>query len=868
MSLLTRASARYLAQHRAQLVLSIVGVALGVAVVLAIDLATGSARTAFRISSETVAGRATHQITSEVAPIDESLLTRLRVDLGVRAAAPVVEGYASSAALPGRALRILGVDPFSEAPFRRYAVAGSSLAGEAGGVAPSVGRGGVDGSTLDVARFVTTRWGVLMAARTAAEAGVRPGDSLAALVDGRVRALPVVAVLTPDDPVAREGLSDVLLMDVSGAQDLLGLQGALTRIDLRVPEGPNAEALLARVAALLSPGESLRPAGTRDDTMAGMTRAFDVNLTALSLLALIFGMFLIYNAVTFSVVQRRALLGRLRALGVTRGEILRLVMIEAAWIGAVGAALGLAAGILLARGLVRLVTRTINDLYFSVSVEGIALEPLIVLKAAAIGIGATLLAALPPALEAAASEPRLALLRSVSEAKARRLVPRAAALGALLLLVGWLVLAPSGASLTVSFGGLFLIVLGLALLTPLGTVLLVRLSEPLLSRTGGILGSMAARGVVASLTRTAPAVAALVVAVSVTVGLGVMIQSFRTTLAVWLDGTLRADVYVSVPGPMASRATGTLDPEVMRAFLRHPSVAAHTTYRAVDIVESDGSFRLLALRLDPRGERAFDFLHGDRERIMRAFQAGEGAIVSEPFAFRRGLEAGDAITLTTPSGPHGVHVLGVFYDYGSDQGSVMVSRRLYDRWFDDQEVTSLALFLAPDADPDAVVRELAARVPEGLAVTVRSNEALRTASLEVFDRTFQVTAVLRMLAFVVAFVGVLAALMALELERVREFGVLRAWGLEPREVWRLVMTQTGLIGLLAGVLAVPSGLVLAVVMIFVVNKRSFGWTLDMHVGLQVPAQAVALALVGALLAGVYPAWRMSRTAPAVALRGE
>jgi len=197
-----------------------------------------------------------------------------------------------------------------------------------------------------------------------------------------------------------------------------------------------------------------------------------------------------------------------------------------------------------------------------------------------------------------------------------------------------------------------------------------------------------------------------------------------------------------------------------------------------------------------------------------------------------------------------------------------VSRRLYDRWFDDQEVTSLALFLAPDADPDAVVRELAARVPEGLAVTVRSNEALRTASLEVFDRTFQVTAVLRMLAFVVAFVGVLAALMALELERGREFGVLRAWGLEPREVWRLVMTQTGLIGLLAGVLAVPSGLVLAVVMIFVVNKRSFGWTLDMHVGLQVPAQALALALVGALLAGVYPAWRMSRTAPAVALRGE
>jgi putative ABC transport system permease protein len=198
----------------------------------------------------------------------------------------------------------------------------------------------------------------------------------------------------------------------------------------------------------------------------------------------------------------------------------------------------------------------------------------------------------------------------------------------------------------------------------------------------------------------------------------------------------------------------------------------------------------------------------------------------------------------------------------------MVSRGLYDRWFDDQDVTSLALFLAPGADPDAVGRELTAIVPEGLIVTVRSHETLRTASLEVFDRTFEVTAVLRMLAFVVAFVGVLAALMALELERAREIGVLRAWGLEPREVWKLVMTQTGLIGLLSGALAVPAGMVLAVVMIFVVNKRSFGWTLDMHVGPEVPAQAVALALVGALLAGLYPAWRMSRTPPAAALRGE
>ncbi len=599
-----------------------------------------------------------------------------------------------------------------------------------------------------------------------------------------------------------------------------------------------------------------------------MIAAFDVNLTALSLLALIFGMFLIYNAVTFSVVQRRGLLGRLRALGVTRGQLLRLILSEAAWIGAAGAVLGLGLGVVLARGLVRLVTRTINDLYFTVSVEGVALEPVLVAKAAALGVGATLLAALPPALEAASSSPRLAMLRSVTESRMRRMVPRAAALGVSTAVAGGILIALSGRNLVVSFTAFFLIVSGMALVTPWATTLLMRVLRPLTRVGGGSLGLMASRGVVNALSRTAPAIAALVVAVSVTVGLGVMIQSFRGTLVRWLDGTLRADVYVSLPGPTASRALGTLWPELVDEYGSHPEVVGLSTYRGVDVVAADGPFRLVALDLDPRGEGAFDFVGGDDESVMRAFQAAEGAIVSEPYAFRRGLGVGDPVTLPTPGGPRDLPILGVFYDYGSEQGTVIVSRAVYDRFFDDPGVTSLGLFLGPEADSEAVVRQLLAAVPEGRTVLVRTDDVLRSASLEVFDRTFEVTAVLRLLAFIVAFVGVLSALMALELERARELGVLRATGLTPGQVWRLVVTQTGLIGFAAGVLAVPMGLVLSVVMIFVINKRSFGWTLEMEVGPEVVAQAIALALVGALLAGLYPAWRMSRTSPAVALRGE
>ncbi len=297
-------------------------------------------------------------------------------------------------------------------------------------------------------------------------------------------------------------------------------------------------------------------------------------------------------------------------------------------------------------------------------------------------------------------------------------------------------------------------------------------------------------------------------------------------------------------------------------------MAGHSTYRGTDVLRPDDAFRLVALDLDPRGEGAFDFIDGSAGEILERFRAGEGVIASEPYVFRRGLERGDPVTLATDEGERSLPIVGVFYDYGSEQGTVMMARSLYDRLFDDPGITSLGLFLHDGADSERVVEELLSTVPEGRAVVVRTNDTLRSASLGVFDRTFQVTAVLRLLAFIVAFVGVLSALAALQLERARELGLLRAAGMTPAQLAGMVVTQTGLIGLAAGVLAVPVGLVLSAVMIFVVNKRSFGWTLDMQVGPDVVVQAVGLALVASLLAGVYPAWRMARTPPALALRGE
>jgi putative ABC transport system permease protein len=840
--------------------LATLGVALGVAVVVSIDLANASARRAFSMSTETVTGRTTHQIVGGPRGVPDAVFRRLAVDArlaGELPMAPVVEGFGTIPRQPGpgvRVLRILGVDPFSEQPFRPY-LNGGAEASES-----------TRGFSVDLAPLLTRpRAGVLSAA-TARELGVRPGGTFRLRIGGAPRTVELAGVLEPADESTQRGLADLLVLDIAAAQELLGRAGRLDRIDLIVPEGEAGERLLARASAVLPPGTQILRAEARSRSTEEMTQAFRLNLSALSLLALVCGAFLIYNTMTFSVVQRRTQIGILRALGVTRDQVFALVLAEAAAVGIVGTAAGMGAGILLGRELVRLVTQTINDLYFVLSVRELAVPPLTLAKGAALGIGATLLAALAPAVEATHAPPRAVLTRSALEARLRKALPRATAVGFSLLLLGLAILAlPAG--LTVGFAGLFGVILGCALLSPGATVLLMRLLRGPMGALFGVLGRMSANGVVAALSRTAVAIAALVIAVSVTVGVGVMIDSFRRTVVRWLEASLRADVYATVPSRGGGFAGADLDPEVALRASRLPGVERVDTIRRVEIPREEGPVRMVVFGTDRRGLAGYELQQGDPEEAWPAFLDGGAVLVSEPFSRRRGVNAGDTLRLPTERGDQTFRIAGVYSDFASDQGLVMMSRATYERFWSDRQLSGFSLTLAPGVDADQAIERLRA-VAGSQALYLQSNRALKRISLEIFDRTFRITGVLRLLAGMVAFIGVLSALMALQLERARELGVLRANGVTPGQVWQLVTSQTGLMGLAAGLLSIPVGLALAAIMIFVINRRSFGWTIRMEVSPDILLQALLLALAAALLAGLYPAWKMARTSPALALREE
>jgi putative ABC transport system permease protein len=843
--ILGRASWHYLRRHPWLLSLSILGVALGVAVVVAVDLANESARRGFLLSVEALSGRATHEIVGGPRGLPEAVYRNLRVKQGVRLSAPVVEGYARTAGPAGQTFKILGIDPFAEGHFRALI--------------------GARESRVDVTRLLTQPASVLLTPGAARRLGLARGDTPKLRIGSAWRRVTIVGLLAVPDPVTQQAFDSVLVTDIATAQELLNLVGRLSRIDLII--GENRGDLVRRVRAVLPPGAQIVRAAHRSQALDQMTRAFRVNLTALSLLALMVGMFLIYNIMTFTVVQRRVLIGTLRALGVTRRQLYTLVIVEAFVIGLIGTAVGTTLGVLLAKGLVGRVVQTINDLYFVLSVTSITLVPASFFKGIALGLGATVIAALAPAWEATRTEVAAVLRRSTIETRSRRRAYLAAVYGTALAVVASATLVVPSRSLLLSYTGLFAVMIAFALLVPLLTLTLMRLCRPVMGRIFGVIGEMAAGAVAARLSRTGTAIAALAVAVSATIGVGIMIDSFRQSFIDWLTLTLRADVYVTAPVIETAPAAATLDPTLVARLAALPGVSAISTLRRVRLDGPGGVVQLRVLHTTARHFEALQFKRGNAREAWKALQDSDAVIVSEPYAYHHRLRLGDKITLRTDDGVRAFGVAGIYYDYGSDEGRVTISRRIYERYWRDRAITSVALYAAHLTDiDDLLTRVRAAAGAE--QVLIRSNRALRRASLEVFDRTFAITAILRLLATVVAFIGVLSALMALQLERGRELAVLRAIGLTPRQVWQLVTTETGLMGLTSGLLALPLGIGLALALILVINRRAFGWSLQVSIEPTLLLEGLALALIAALIAGLYPALRMASAPPALALRTE
>jgi putative ABC transport system permease protein len=814
-------------RHRWQGLLALSGIALGVAVVLAVDLANSGARAAFELSAQQLQGKATHRLAVPGASLPDAVYVNLKRTPGAPPMAPVVNGWVGVEGGAGR-YQLVGFDLFAEAPFR------SQLAA-------------VATDTGFIGDWLTQAGSLLLGAATARALDVAAGDRLDIVYRGRPATLNVLRI---DEQQSRVS-DDLLLVDIASAQSILDMHGHLSYVDLILDAAGEAW-----IRQHIPAGVQLQTVAEQAQGVERLSAAFELNLTAMSLLAMLVGMFLIFNAMTFSMVQRRNLFGRLRTLGVTPRELFGLVLLEAVIVAALGTLLGLLLGVWLGHSLTRLVAATVSELYYNVSVTALHLDWKALMIAAGLGIVATLLATLVPAWHAARTPPLTTLSRAALEQAAHRGVYLWGLPGLLLLAAGLLLALALPGGVIMSFAGLFALVLGAAMMTPL----VIRLLHRLLAHAGlpGI-WRMGVRDLDRHLSRLGIAVAALMVALSASVGVGVMVESMRTSVNTWLGDLLSADLYVAAQG---FDEGATLPADVVQAVSHLDSVAVLSRYRERTLPLAGRRVELIGAHLAAPSRRGFELLSGTAS-AWKDFAEG-AVLVSEPLAYHLGLVPGSTLTLPTPAGPQVVQVAAVFRDYASEHGRLFMDEAVYRQYWPGQQVHTLALF-ARDADVESMrreVSELAART----AILLTPAAAILEESMAVFDRTFRVTEVLRAVSLLVAFIGVLSALMALQLERAKEYAVLRALGLTRGQIAGLISGESLLMGLLAGCVAIPTGMLMAWVLIQSVQRRAFGWTMPFSVDGTLLLQTLLVGLLAAGLAAIYPAWRSAQRHPAPQLR--
>ena len=839
-------------RHPMRVVLPAAGVAIGVAAVAAIHHANRSVTESFREAASTVSGRSDFVVRG-AAGIPVRDLAALSFLWKFATFAPAVSGPAVLADGSGEVLQVLGVDWGGDAAVRDFRLVGAD-------------------SPSRRARILASGGSVLVTAPFAARRRLSAGDRLP-IVAGGVRHEPRIGGLLELSGVARASGGDLILTDLFTAQELLGRRGTVDRVDIVLDRGVSKDAARREIAARLPPGLALEPPGRAAETADRMVRAFRFNLNALGSLTLLVGMFLIANAVSIAVLRRRPEIATLRALGASRAVVFAAFLLEGLAVGVAGTLAGEALGVFAARAALSSVAGTVTRIYLpSARISGAGGGEAAAL-AAAVGLAAAVAATLLPALEATRVDPSPAMRSGSSEGAARRRFGwRAAGAAAALLVAAALSFAPPVDGFPLfGFAAVALVVVALAFVAPLlvrfvGAVparVLPEAAPPEARLGAGLFGGSPARNGLA--------VTALAMALGMTLAMIVTVASIRQTVRIWVEATLRSDLWIKADAGGRSGIVGDLPPDLLPFLRAVPGVAAVDPFRAREATDDAGRPYTISSGDFGVVSRAGGLpMRDGRDPLATALRARDRGevLASEPFVRRFGKREGDTVVLRTPAGQRAFRIAGVYYDYSNDRGTVVMDRALWLRLFGDERLTSAAVLAAPGVDPVELRRRILEAASGRWALSITTNRELRREVLAIFDRTFAVTRALEGIAVAVAVLGVAHALAASAVERRRAFGLLRAVGASGGQIRRATLVEALLSGGAGVLAAIPAGAAFAWLLLAVINPQSFGWTVAADVPVLPLAGASALVLLASLAAGIGPGNIAARVEPAAALQEE
>ncbi len=838
--------------------LTIGGVAIGIAAWLAIRVANGEVYQSFEDSVTTVVGEASITISGGPEGVDEQVFRVIQNHPGVKAANPIIriDTRLSKSPFEGRTLVIWGVDLLQSLSAVRWK--GSS--GSSSTPSEAEWQRLLSSQSL----FVEEKW--------AQNVGAQFEDLLEVEVEGVTHQLRVAGFLGSGS--SNKGtIRAQALMDIAAVQWMFGWLGRVHQIAIVPVPGISNPVLIEELQSLLPSGIRVSQSSRRNNKVESMLQAFQLNLTMLSGIGLLVGIFLMYNTMAFSVAHHRREIGILRSLGMERAAITTMFLIEAGVLGLIGGGVGCILGVVLAEGLMGMIGQSVNELYGVIAGRSGPPGRVFLSEALVIGVGISLVGAFRPAWDASSIPPVQALGGVVSFDEQPKARYRSLTV-ALLAFGGSAVISQLPPITGLPLGGYvaaFLLLIGGTALGPGSCRMLDRWRG---SPDGWkVLPALAGEQIGRNPKRTSVTMAAIIVGIAIMVGVGIMIQSFRETVERWIEQTLMADIIIApvswLGEPVPDVPLRGLPLSLRPSLTGLPGVKALDLYRE-GTVDLDGQSVSLVSR-DLGLHAAYSqylFIQGDSSTILRQAVQEEGVIVSEVLANRLSLVVGEALSLRTEKGVHAFPVLGIFYDYATDGGKVVMDDAVYTRYWGDAPATVFSVYLDEGQSLSEMRRVIEETLSPDLPIVTISNGELKDEILEIFDRTFQVTYVLELIALCVAVLGIVNTLTTAILERRRELATMRALGASSRQIQGLVFWESGYIAGLGGGIGMGIGLALSYVLIEVINKQSFGWTIQFSLPWPPLAMALAVAMLAALVGALGPARWASRQVIADGLRYE
>ena len=848
---------RYYFRSFTQSILAVLGVAVGIAVFVAVDLANDSAKQSFRNSAVSIFGDTEFQLMGSTSGISENVYSDVvksaELQPLLNIIRPIIDKQITLTDSNGveDKYRLLGINVINE----------NVLSGN-----NKYGIDFLNSSQTSFNFFAENQ--VFVSSILASKKQLSIADEF--LVEDTNNKISIVGFFQGDNSLQRELMQNVIITDISVAQNITNSNGILTRIDISSVYDQNEKIALDKWFSLLPSGVQLIPSYTYSEARKSITKSFDTNLLALSLLALLVGLYLIYNMMTFSIHRRKNLFGTLRAIGVTKNEIFFLVLVEGLLIGLIGAIFGIMLGILLAYFLLGLISSTINYQFFSSSPNSIALDITIIYQALILGISGSIVSVLIPAWSASRIQPRelIDIYGKYSTYNNYHMV--LFFLGLLLCSIGYLITLAPITNLIIGFIAMFFVIVGLSLTVPTTTQIVLLIISSILEKIGRpTIVTLSVETIKNSLNTIAICIAALSVSIAMTIGIGCMIQSFRATVEEWLNQSLVADIYIAPPTLSFGQDLKGIDDEFIKYVSDLPEI---------DYISQLGSFEifkdgyLLNLIVVDSAEKIFDEViqlkEGEKKDIWNDFVQTDSILISEPLAFQKNIQINDTFDILTDTGLKSFTVRGIYYDYSSTSGIAMVSKQVYDNYWNNSKVTSLALYLNDSQNSEVVFNKLLDRFDTDWDLQIISSKKLNNASMEIFDKTFEITFVLRSISLIVAFIGILGAISAIILSRAREFSILKSIGFTNNQLRTIIGNQTFIIGVISGLISIPLGIIITNLLIQIINKQSFGWSIPMQLLPSVFVEGIMVAILSSVLASIYPSIKISRNNIRKALMGE